>query len=286
MILKKIFVEVQGGIGNQFFQYAFARSLQIQNGGCIYFFPKFIKNPLNAKRKFYLNDLKLNSKNIIIRHSFTYIHIFQYLFSNKVKDSNPYKKEDFFFNSSKIWISGYFQSYKYFQNITKSLILELISPIKLYGQYIDLSKNIIKQKSVAMHIRRGDYVSNPSTNKYHGLLNKRYFDAALSKLYKLEKNNINIYVFSDDIEWCKKNFTEQKKFNFVDIKERDSIQEIKLMFLCHHFIISNSSFSWWPAFLSQSKGKIVLYPESWTSAQPNLDDFIPSSWTSIKNENH
>jgi len=124
---------------------------------------------------------------------------------------------------------------------------------------------------IAVHVRRGDYVGN-----------KFYVDLAETQYYYLamaEFGDVEFLVFSDDIEWCKK----QEIFNGCSFAEgNDSITDMNLMAACEGHIIANSSFSWWAAYLSPYTKKVVCpnIKESWY-ADKVVRTFVPSSWIQI-----
>lgn len=148
-------------------------------------------------------------------------------------------------------------------NTIRDVLLKELQPKedKLYRNY-DLYSEIEKSNSVCISVRRGDYFSNPNANVRFGLCGKEYFESATKKIKELVGNPV-FFVFSDDIDWCKKNI------NFVDVpcfyeSGDDPIWEkLRLMYSCKHFIISNSTFSWWAQWLGTFPDKIVISPNRW-----------------------
>lgn len=119
------------------------------------------------------------------------------------------------------------------------------------------------KQTVCISIRRGDYVSNAEFEKKLNICTKEYFEKAV-KCLKQKIDNPVFIVFSDDIEWCKVNIDFIEKENYYFESGKDSVWEkLRLMYMCKHFIISNSIFSWWSQYLSKNEEKIVIAPKFW-----------------------
>lgn len=160
-------------------------------------------------------------------------------------------------------IHGYFQSEKYFADC-KELVMnafepseELVNKIKSkYGSLLD-------GNTCSIHVRRGDYVGN----KTYYQCDLNYFNNALNKINSLEKID-NFIVLSDDIAWCKRNFPPH--FTFID--GNIDIEDLYLISLCKHNIMSNSSFSWWGAWLNKNVNKKIIAPRLWFSERSGIND--------------
>lgn len=129
-----------------------------------------------------------------------------------------------------------------------------------------------------IHVRRGDYISN---NYYIDLCSTDYYEKAI-KTAKGFFDDVNVFVFSDDIGWCRKYFSEYENFNFVEYQDQTAISDLALMSYCDCGIIANSTFSWWGAMLN--KDKLVIRPGKYynnTSLESNFNNLFPSSWISI-----
>lgn len=135
-------------------------------------------------------------------------------------------------------------------------------------------------------MRRGDYLSNQY--EYLNICNLNYYKKAFSYLEdkllngkKEERDKIKILVFSDDIKWCKNNFNFLKDFNVVYIdwnKGKSSYKDMQLMSECNYNIISNSTFSWWGAYLNNYDDKIVIAPKYWLRGVKTTGDRVPEDW--------
>jgi glycosyltransferase involved in cell wall biosynthesis len=169
-------------------------------------------------------------------------------------------------------LHGYFQSYKYFKDYRKEL-LENFSIPELQKKVIQKYGNLSDETS--MHVRRGDYCN---LQDYHSLLKLEYYKKAISVIGENEK----YVVFSDDLEWCKKNITFVKNIKFFSC-ERDW-EEMLLMSTCKNNIIANSTFSWWSAWLNCNKDKIIIAPNNWfgeSYSNKKTEDLIPNEWKRI-----
>lgn len=196
---------------------------------------------------------------------------------NELKDS---KREG-------VVIDGYFQSIGHvLRNIDqlRSLIFENIklnTESRLYKDLIEQSKF-----SVSLHVRRGDYVSDLAASKHHGVCGKDYYDRAVRHAkFKSNKSELVFFVFTDDMEWCKKNIeliglSEIDNINFVErMNQTDSFQDMLLMSLCKFNIIANSTYSWWGAMISKKSCKdYVVAPKKWFSSDSISSSFIKSDW--------
>jgi hypothetical protein len=232
-----------------------------------------------------LNIVKIKDHKLykILKILGVYKVINYFFYDNKIFENSPFIfNEDFLKEKivKNVSITGYFQSEKYFIHY-KKIVLKLFRfpkiKDKLHQKYLNLINN---KNSVAIHIRRGDYLNDPKVRYIHGILGSDYYKKSISYIKKKLKNPF-FFIFSDDIELVKKNFSffNNKKYIFIDTKS--SINDLYLMSNCKHFIIANSTFSWWGAWLSKNKRKIVCAPKRWLRARISTPDIIPESWIRI-----
>jgi hypothetical protein len=168
----------------------------------------------------------------------------------------------------KIELDGYFQSYSHLEKYEEQLINEF----KFKQHILDKSKQIINQykEPVAVHVRRGDYVAHPN----YWTVTPEYLQEALNHFTDQE---YTFLVFSDDIEWCKNTFPE----GIIYVEGNNQFEDLCLMSLCHHNIISNSSYSWWGAFLNKNENKKVIAPSNWFTEPKSLNGLYPKNWKII-----
>jgi hypothetical protein len=289
-----IIIQLQGGLGNQMFQYAFARILAKKNDAVVQldenFFSTTPKEQEFTLRQFELGifentNLQASSLEIskLKRLSFFYKLIRKLGFYK----SKIYSEPSFDFHlealsiKAPVYIKGYFQSYKYFEN-QEDLIREIFSfPIEsLSGRNRVLLSKLQSETTISVHIRRGDYVTNKKTQQFHGNCSLEYYSNAIALL--ASKNKIfTLVFFSDDSEWVKEQF-ENLPFSkiFVDHNNNEnSWIDMLLMSSCSHNIIANSSFSWWAAWLNKHSKKTVIAPKNWyANSEKNTNDLIPPQW--------
>ncbi len=176
------------------------------------------------------------------------------------------------------YVDGYWQTEKYFEDI-KDVICNSIDFVLLDD---DNNTNILKlvhsTPSVSVHIRRGDYLSPMNRECYGDICTEKYYLNAIRYFEKMD-NSSTFFFFSDDIEWAKNTFSpEVKNAFFIDWNSgENSYYDMYLMSQCKNNIIANSSFSWWGAWLNESKGKVVVSPSKWAN-NGYMPDTICSSW--------
>ncbi len=268
-----IITAIRGGFGNQLFQFAFAHYMKAQVNDTIVFdlFP--LQYGDQTKRPFLLNelDIKIETCNKQLHNVFTtlndgllnkffkkikrqlqhYIYIHENTFDEyKIKNRQ----------SGIYYMDGYWQNYKY-AAFAQYIINELLN--KKYTIEKDLAGFILSKNSVAVHIRRGDYISNVSANKIHGIISIEYYHTAI-KLLKEKYIDCNFIIFSDDINWCKDNIKSECPIHFHEGNTDLPIYDLYLMKNCKHQIIANSSFSYWAAVLNTNENKTVILPRKWT----------------------
>jgi hypothetical protein len=281
-----------GGLGNQMFQYAAGKSLSVANG-------YELKLDISAYKNYTLHngfelDLFKISAGIASDDEVSGLvnvrsRIFRFL-SKKLglKNKSHFLEKSFsydpdFFNiKHSVYIDGYWQSYQYFESIESELRVELTPIKKLSGLNLDVSQQISRVNAVSLHIRRGDYVSNQTTNKVHGFLGIDYYENAIKTIFSRVPDPY-FFVFSDDIAWARENLPLTNNVTFIEHnRAENSYEDMRLMSLCKHHIIANSSFSWWGAWLGQNPNKIVLYPLKWFAKDDrDISKLCPPEWHMI-----
>lgn len=289
-------VKIIGGIGNQMFQYAFAKELEKREQSSVLLdlssFSKYhLHNGYDLERAFGIVPKAATIKDIK-RLATIPTNVFSRLrrkyFTKKTHFIDKYfgyypevfeKKGDFYYD-------GYWQSEKYFSSIKKE-IPEIFS----FKEISEKNKETIakaKTPTLSIHVRRGDYLLSENLN----ICGKNYYNSAILQALK-DTDAKTIFVFSDDLLWCKENLDFKIDAQFIDYNTGyESWQDMALMSLCNHNIISNSSFSWWAAYLNTHKEKKIYAPSIWNMRQVkntdpyysfNFDDIIPASWIKVDN---
>ena len=154
---------------------------------------------------------------------------------------------------------------------------------KLDVDGIKMAEKIQAKDAVCMHVRRGDYVNNPKTFQYHGVCSIAYYKRA-EKIIAENVRNPHFFIFSDDTQWCVSNMVFDHDVTIVPTVSSGGKADyhLHLMTLCKHYIIANSSFSWWAAWLSPNKEKIVIAPKKWFRDEAkSTKDLIPERWLRV-----
>lgn len=183
--------------------------------------------------------------------------------------------------SNAAYLAGYWQSPRYFLEHESEIREDFTFKQSLSGPNCSLAEKITSTHSVSLHVRRGDYVSNTKSFAKHGVCSLDYYRRAIGRMNKVNSSAV-FYIFSDDLEWVRKNLDLTGQCVFVDHNQNTkSYIDMQLMSLCQHHIIANSSFSWWGAWLNPSPVKIVLAPRQWFADITNTQDLLPSEWIRI-----
>jgi hypothetical protein len=254
-----------GRLGNQMFQYAALKALSLKTG-----YEMFLPNNTSIKPDG-CYDITNNKWIEYKLDLFDCFNLSYNISSNPL--TNIYQEKEFTFESEIFTISddtaieGYFQSYKYFDEFKQ----EIIKDFTFKPNILNHCQNIISlyENSVAIHIRRGDYVNHPGFWN----ITPEYIQETFNYF---SDNEYTFLIFSDDIEWCKQIFPEG-----VIFIGGNQFEDLCLMSLCDHNIISNSSYSWWGAYLNKNKKKRVIAPKNWFIPTKPLTDLYPNDWIII-----
>ncbi len=296
-----IITRLRGGLGNQLFQYAAGRALAEHHKVPLKLdLYTYTKHPYRTFELHHFNIDALEASRGEV-HRFTGTNpITRYL--NKRNNyfrcpgvfAQPHYHfyEDFFSLPADIYLSGYWQSEKYYANVIP-LIRQQFTPLgPLDSRNSALKAELGSKESVAVHVRRGDYGSAAYSSFFGGLPGSYYRDAMASIRGQLP--NAAFYFFSDDIAWCQSAFGSEGIQYISHNKGGDAYKDLLLMAACRHNIIANSTFSWWGAWLNPNPGKRVIAPAKWfksnfldrkepvyTSRVYNTRDLIPAGWTML-----
>lgn len=178
-----------------------------------------------------------------------------------------------------VYLEGYFATERYFKDIEGIIRREFTFKEPLAGENEALAARITRTDSIAIHVRRGDYVQDKKTNDFHGVCGIPYYMSAIAFM-SAKVRDPHFFVFSDDIDWVRKNMHIDLPMEYIDHNKGDeAYKDMQLMSLCKHSIVANSTFSWWGAWLDAYEKKIVVSPRHWF-ADPSVDtnDVIPETW--------
>jgi hypothetical protein len=294
-----VIVRLRGGLGNQLFQFAAGYALS-QHHNIAYKLDPYTYSK-HKYRKFELEHFKIPFSLVTekeLNHFIGRNRLMRFLNKNenylrcpKVFSQPHYHfYDDFFSLPNDIYLSGYWQSEKYFQQVIHH-IREFYQPaLALDPKNTALMKKLNEVNSVAIHVRRGDYTSNVYSNFFGGLSDSYYSSAV--KLIKEKVNDPSFFIFSDNPGWCRNNLNIENATYVEHNTGPDSYKDLLLMSQAKHNIIANSTFSWWGAWLNNNADKLVVAPQQWfqksyndqkglpiyASRLYNTKDLIPERW--------
>jgi hypothetical protein len=263
-----------GGMGNQMFQYAFGKRISLQTGRELILDLSFLNRrdlgPNFVYRNYDLDIFNLSKHKIVDKFDENYELIVDD-FDFKSKDLTPIDNiiEKCLNNKSEnIYLDGYWSSPKYFSNSINS---EFSFQDPIINESTSLLQDILSSNSVLLNIRRTDFLNG----NFHGVFEKDYILNSINKLNKTE-DNLKFFIFSDDIQWCQDNLFDIPNSVIVDYTHKgDKFSNyLQLMTNCKHFIIPNSTFAWWAAYLSQNQNKKVIHPEIWLKELNSTCDLL------------
>ena len=254
-----LYLYLQGGLGNQMFQYAAGVSALKE-------YPQFTNLKLDTsfygdqERKVIVNGLTGRGYDLDLLN-ITY---------DQVEEAPE----------GASMLEGWFQNIDEFSNVVDQIKKEFTFKVDFGEETKKVEKEIIKSEhSVAIHVRRGDHINNPTANVHHGVLDKSYYDEAI-KMIDSTYTHPHYFVFSEDVDWCKENIKGKGEVIHVgaecnDVKDSGHLY---LMQKCENHILANSSFSWWAAFLGESKSAIG--PKKWL-ADGSGSDIMLEEWIKV-----
>ena len=284
-----IIVRIKCGLGNQLFQYAAAYALS-----------RRLKQPLQLEclpadqRPYRLDQLNVIAETIknpeqipwgigVINNKYVkrvmrvlhlqYCRLWNVAFLWETYDR--FIKEFFTVNVNTVYLDGYFQSELYFKPYKAELQKHFTPRYSADSSYLQVLSEINNCNAVAVHVRRGDFKT--SVHPFHYLLTEDYYKRAIAYIRKRVDSPV-FFWFSEDFEWVREHFAEERDFRFVSIKTKNGdIDDMMLMKNCKHIITANSTFSWWAAWLNEHEDAIRIVP-----AKPfGIKEMIPDNWVKL-----
>lgn len=285
---------LSGGLGNQMFEYAAGRALSMRYDTDLfvdlYLLQKKTKATIRSYELSVFNIEAPISQSILNKiaikvfgaiRSKTIGHSFLDKFGIFRDEKTQYYDKRFELLSKNTTLFGYFQNENYFKGISEQLKVDFTFRSPLSGENDKIRYKIEQMTSVSIHIRRGDYINN---NSNLPVLDLSYYKKAIEYITS-QIDNPYFFIFSDGIEWVKKNLDLSKlNHEFIDWNtNEDSYRDMQLMSLCKHNIIANSSFSWWAAWLNNNPSKLVVAPQKWYKGDTGIypDGFLPKEWITL-----
>jgi hypothetical protein len=284
-----------GGLGNQMFQYAAARALALRTGAELRVdLTDFAADP---RRRYELGDFPIAatpaSAADLRRFGLTgrpmAWRLRRWLRLLAGPRIEPIRRQPHFHFDPTIvalrppvYLDGYWQSERYFADHAETLRRELQPQGPLDPASAAVAAEIDAVNAVSVHVRRGDYVSDPRTHRYHGICSPDYYRRALAHV-GARVENPHLFVFSDDPQWCRDNLRFDLPMTIVDANPPErGPGDLQLMVRCRHHVLANSSFSWWGAWLDAGRDKIVVAPARWFNTPRNdTRDLTPPAWVRL-----
>ena len=290
-----IIVQITGGLGNQLFMYAAGRRLSLHHGTPL----KLDVTPFRtyAARNYLLDrfhiaqdfatpeEIASIQAGIDPQRAFGTIRALfarrpqadaRHLFRAGDELAGTYLPE-ILRTPRDVYLQGYWQSEQYFQAIEQTIRDDLRLPAEPAGANLAMAAQIGGVDAVSLHVRRGDYASNPQLGSLLGVLPLDYYQRAAERIAATVKA-AHFFVFSDDPDWAKGNLRIPFPATFVAHNGPDAPQEdLRLMALCRHHVTANSSLSWWGAWLCTHAAKTVISPARWFLKTP-MPDIAPATW--------
>jgi hypothetical protein len=285
-----IVVRLKGGLGNQLFQYACGRTLAERNHDTLALDTSALdtaKTIGNIYRPFSLKQFNITAEKAseadIARLAPKPTLLTRLIKKLRTKLSGD---ETVVFNPSVLakqgdsYLDGYYQSPRYFSELRPILLKEYTLKAALPPAASAYQAKLRATASVSIHVRRGDYATNPRVKKEFGLCSIEYYTKAIEHI-KATVPDPTFFIFSDDIPWVQEHLPLGYTAVYVEGADLTDAIELSLMSQCQHNIIANSSFSWWAAWLNQNPAKHVVTPTPWFNTAPYDEHLIPETWTQL-----
>jgi hypothetical protein len=272
-----IIVNIKGGLGNQMFQYACGRALALKNKDSLFLVRSEYQGDVD--RPFSLTNFNIQAVMMRSAEVPKFSRFFSRVTQKLTGNFHVAFDQSVLDKQGTVYLDGYFQSEKYFNDITDKIRQDFTVAEPFQGKTLAIANSIKNDPAaVSLHVRRGDYITHPD---FGGIVTTEYYERAIDRVRE-KIPAAKFYVFSDDITWCKSELGLGSDTTFVSHPELKDFEELILMSLCKHHIIANSSFSWWGAWLGQNPKKTVIAPKTWSNLHEDwYKDIIPDLWVRI-----
>lgn len=278
-------VWIDGGLGNQMFQYALALKMESLGRQVKIDITKYAEH--HAHNDFELDKVFGRSCSFASVDEIKKLgyrkanHLTEFLKKTVFAKKTIYNNESMIFDENVMkldgyYVEGYWQSEKYFSDIREKIIAAYSFPEFSTAQQKMYAKQIEETCSVSVHIRRGDYLNY---SYYQNICTMDYYQKALQYFRKRFPEQARFFIFTNDIPWAEEHFQEKDCYFVKGNTGKESFRDMQLMSLCKHNIIANSSFSWWGAWLNNNKEKIIIAPKKWNNnLSEEQTDIVPEDW--------
>ena len=271
-----------GGLGNQMFQYAAGRALALRNRTSLRLdLGWFEHRPARlTPRRYELDCFQIEAELCSIYPPTRAERVREILrLSPRVHTESTFRFDPRTLElPDHVRLVGYWVNERYFEDFSAQVREDFSFREPPLGRNEELADQISATNAVSVHVRRTDYVTNGAIAAYHGALSPDYYSAAAARIREGLRDP-HFYVFSDDPDWCRANLDLGGSTTYVDHNRQRGAEDMRLMSMCSHHIIANSSFSWWGAWLGSGEDAIVIAPTEWV-ADGSVDtaDVVPAGW--------
>ena len=291
---KIVIIKVIGGLGNQMFQYAYARQLALKNKADLkldindfknYEFHSYSLSHFQIQEN-YATEEEANLYKKYKKRKGLAGKILNPLFANTklyIEEPTYTVSKEMLSVTPPCYLEGYWQSEQYFADIEDLIRKEFTLKEKLS----DYSQGVAERirgalEPVSLHVRRGDFANHATVSKFHGTCPPEYYEETM-RIINERVSNPTYFVFSDDIEWAKDNIKTGHPTEFIGQGPDKNYEDLELMRLCKHHILSNSTFGWWGAWLSNPRksGGVTIAPTKWFNKAFDTKDLIPEDWIKL-----
>ena len=286
-----ITIKLAGGLGNQMFQYAFGRSLALRKDTSLQLDTTSLQQGEGTTPRAYALDTFQIGVPLVAASS-AQKSLVSKISGRLEQRLLPYHQRSVVIQQNHRFdprllscgrsavLEGYWQSEKYFKDHTDEIRQDFTFKTAPTGQNAKYAALMQRTTAVSVHVRRGDYVSHPLASAVYVALDAHYYNRAIAQLATLTNEVLTYYVFSDDPAWVEQHLSLPTPHHLVDHNGPDqAAEDLRLMSLCTHHIVANSSFSWWGAWLNAHPNKIVVAPQHWfKTEQGSSEDIVPEKW--------
>ncbi|MGF2923971.1 alpha-1,2-fucosyltransferase [Lactococcus garvieae] len=324
--MKRIILNASGRLGNQLFQYGFAKKVQKNLGGKIIInfndieakdkeFPnqnwedslqgfnvEYDKISL-PKKDFLISFFSIKQKFLILVHFILVRTVFKKANFKTYQDLGAFSRKyaNFMYRNAlymfpilsgayapsledEAFLNGKFEVAEYFEEVADELRAEIVPREPLLEQNIQFLNAIEISQSVCITIRRGDYLSQKNSSNFFQC-DENYFNKGINIIKSKVKNPV-FFFFSDDLDYAKEfaeTYLDKADKYYIELPGNPIWEKLRIMSTCKHFIISNSTFSWWAQFLGKDSNKVVVGPKTWfpPASEYNGDALLQDSWIKI-----
>lgn len=301
--MRQIVVELKGGLGNQLFQYATGRALAHRHGCRLVLDLSWFEQidpGTTTPRAFSLAPFGLpatlrgsgargnsgtSASSAWLQRATRKVLALKAGARRRLNGTTVYRERGFAFDAGLQAVQppaelyGYWQSERYFEPVANLLRQEIGQPRVLGTASQRLLADIQAGEAICLHVRRGDYITNQHAASLHGTCSPAYYAEALRRVAG-GLTAPTVFVFSDDPAWVRGNLAFNVASVVVDANgPEDAHEDLWLMAACRHFVIANSSLSWWGAWLGSHADKRVVAPDRWfAGGDQDTHDLLPAAW--------